>query len=105
MLREEAVLAKAQNLIDEHLEVEDLNLLKTRQPIRHDRRLVIWRYQMQMTSQKIGGYLRQNEFTVGMITRGVQKVTTFLDDSISSCNLTEEEWNTVSAASIGSNLA
>ena len=60
---------------------------------------------MQMTSQKIGGYLKQNGYTVVMITHGVQKATTFFDESISSYGLIEEEWNTTSTASIGSNLA
>lgn len=105
MRRKEAVLVEAQNLIDEHLKVEDLNLLKVGQPIHHDRRLVIWRYQMQTTSQKIGGYLRQNGYTIGMITRGVRKATTFLDGSINSYSLTEEEWNIASTTSVGSNLA
>ena len=35
--RKEAVLAKAQNLIQEHLEVEDLNLLKASKPTHHER--------------------------------------------------------------------
>lgn len=67
----EAILTEAQNLIDEHLEIEDLNPLKARQPIHHKRQMVLWKSQIQVTSKKIRDYLRQNGNTVGMITRGV----------------------------------
>jgi len=103
-MQRKAILAEAQNLIDEHLEVEDLNILEARQPIHHNKKLVIWRFQMQMTSQKIEGYLKQNDYNIGMITRGVQKTTVFLDEAIDSYDLIEEEWNIAFAANTGSNL-
>jgi len=51
--KKEVVLVEAQTLIQEHLEVDDLNLLKAGHPITHERRMAIWRHQMQATSKKI----------------------------------------------------
>lgn len=102
--RKESVLIEAHNLIDEHLEVEDLNLLKASQTIHHERRMVLWKSQMQATSKKIGDYLGQNSSMVGMISRGVRKTMVFLEETIDSYGLTEEEWN-IASASAGSNLA
>jgi len=100
--RKEEVFAKAQNLIQEHLEVEDLNLLKAGQSIHHERQMVLWKSQMQATSKQIGDHLRQNGSTMCMITKGVWKTIAFLEETIESYGLTNEEWN---SASVGSNLA
>lgn len=91
--KKEAVLAEAQNMIQEHLEVDELNLLKARHPIVHERQMVIWRYQMQATSKKIEGYFQQNGSTIGMISIGVRKTVAFLEETIKSYGLTSEEWN------------
>lgn len=100
--KKEAILAEAQNLIQEHLEVEDLNLLKAGRPIHHERQMVIWKFQMQATSKQIGDYYRRNGSIVGMISGGVRKTVAFLEETIESYGLTNEEWNSASA---GSNLA
>lgn len=67
----ELVLEEAQNLIQEHLDINDLSLLKVRQPIVHERWMVIWRHHMQATSKKIEHYFWHNGSTVGMIFRGI----------------------------------
>lgn len=55
---------------------------------------------MQTTSHKIKGYLRQNGYTVGMITWGVQKAIAFLEETLDSYGITVGEWNTATTASI-----
>jgi len=44
MQKKEPILAEAQNLIQKHLEVEDLNLLKAGKPIHHERQMIIWKF-------------------------------------------------------------
>jgi len=100
--RKEAVLAEAQNLIQEHLDIEDLSLLKARHPIVHERQMVIWRYQMQGMSRQIGDYFRQNDSIVGMIPKGVKTPMAFLQETIETYYLTSEECNSTST---GSDLA
>lgn len=101
MWKKEAILAEVQDLIQEHLEVEDLNLLKAGKLIHHERQMVIWRFQMQATSRQIKDYYRQNGSIMGMIFIVVRKTLAFLEETMESYDLTDEEWN---SAGVGSNL-
>lgn len=93
-------MAATYNLIKEHLEVEDLNLLKARKPIHHDRQMVIWRFQMQATSQQIKNFYKESDNVVSMLSRGVRKALDFMDKTLISYDITDEEWNFAGPESI-----
>lgn len=91
MQKKEVILEEEKNLIKEHLEVDYLKFLKERKLIHHKGYMVIWRFQIQATSKQIKDYYKKNNNIMGMISRGVQNIMAFLEETIESYGLTYEE--------------